>query len=1017
MHRNRRPYGCACDVRAALAGAVVTLVMHTLLVMGLDLPYLHVGWTLAASLASGVLIGALLAWRGRSRKRRSQAEDVARVASHAIVTASLEGSHAVAWGRSLGAAALSEVSPHADQLLGYPRGIWLSPGSWRRFVHPDDAAAAREAYREGIAHGTPFEVSYRMRHRDGRILEVRDRVAVVHDASGSAMLRGLLLDTTREHDAIARVRASEAHFRGIFEQAAIGIVICDAAGVIERVNHRFCAIVGRDARTIIGARFDEVLAPLPSEGGERANPLTRRCVRPDGAEVWTHTAFSTQRDAQGTPRTLLITVQDITHLHATTAALADEERRLRALLATLGEGVIVRNTDGNILLHNAAAARIFGLDDQEMRHFRVDSGQVKYIREDGADYPLDTLPAMQTLRDGEGHSGLVGIVRRDGATRWLWAHSQAVLDEADRPGAVVTAVADITHMREAETRLRLADKAIDHSADAIMITTAEGRILRVNPAFTRVTGYSAEEVIGHTPAMFRSGRHDRAFYAAMWAAIHDHGSWQGDIWNRHKDGHLYAERLSISTVRDSAERPSHYVAVFSDVTEARTKEQQYAHMAHHDALTGLPNRSLMADRLAQSLNLAQRNRRQVALMFLDLDRFKDINDTLGHAGGDALLKAVADRLEASVRESDSVGRQSGDEFLVLLPDLDDGAQAAQVAQKILTALSRPIDIDGQQILSSASIGIALYPDDAHDTNALLNHADTALYHAKASGRSTFRYFTESMNAESERRMRLEHQLHVALEHGDLRLLYQPLKRLSDGRIVAMEAICRWKSSLLGAINPTTFLAHSGDLALAKALDCWTLDTACREAARWRAEGIKNVRVAVNITARHFRQDSLIDSVCHALEAVDLPADCLEIELPERVLHETDPVVTVTLRTLKTMGVRLVLDEFGTGYNTLTRLKAFGIDRLKMDRSVLANLDQSDDHLTIMRAMIELGRHLNIEVLADGLETETQHARIVDAGCLLAQGALLDAPMSGDRAIERLRSPGPPLGGRSEPALQ
>jgi diguanylate cyclase (GGDEF)-like protein/PAS domain S-box-containing protein len=1017
MHRTGRPKWCACDVGAIVAGAATTVVSHITLVAGLNLPSWHVAWSLGASLAAGVLVAAVIMWGRRTRQRRVQTEHVSRVASHAIVTASLEGSHAVAWGRALGAPSLSEVSPNVDQLLGYPRAVWLAPGAWRRFVHPEDEAAARDAYRHGIDHGTPFEVSYRMRHRDGRVLEVRDRIAVVHDADGREMLRGLLLDTTREHDAIARVRASEAHFRGIFEQAAIGIVICDAAGVIERVNQRFCAIVGREARTIIGARFDEVLAPMAPQQGAPASAATRRCFRPDGVAVWTHVAFSTQRDEQGTVRALLVTVQDITHLQTATTALAEEERRLRALLATLGEGVIVRDTHGTIVLHNAAAARIFGLDDGRMRRFRVDSGEIRYICEDGTDYPLDTLPAMRTLQDGEGHSGLVGIVRGDGSTRWLWAHSQPVLDEAGALDAVVTAVADITHMREAETRLRLADKAIDHSADAIMITTAEGHILRVNPAFTRVTGYSAEDVVGKTPAMFRSGRHDRTFYAQMWAAIRDHGSWQGDIWNRHKDGRLYAERLSISTVRDSAGRPAHYVAVFSDVTEERNKEQHYAHLAHHDALTGLPNRSLMADRLAQSLNLAQRNRRQVALMFLDLDRFKSINDTLGHTGGDALLKAVADRLEASVRESDSVGRQSGDEFLVLLPDLEDGGQAAQVAQKILAALSQPISIDGQQIHASASIGIALYPDDAHDTSALLSHADTALYHAKAAGRNTFRYFTESMNAESERRLRLEHQLHVALQQGKMRLLYQPLKRLADGRIVAMEAICRWKSALLGDIAPTAFLAHSGDLALAKALDCWTLDTACREAARWQAEGIEDVRVAVNITARHFRQDSLVDSIRHALAAAALPAGCLEIELTERVLHETDPTVAHNLRTLKNMGIRLVLDEFGTGYNTLTRLKDVGIDRLKMDRSVLANLDQSDDHVAIMRAMIELGRHLNIEVLADGLETETQHARILDAGCALAQGALLDAPMAGPQAIERLKSPGPALGGRSARAIQ
>jgi len=1010
----RRPARCACKKGVALGGLTATIATHALLVTGLNLS----GWlhprALAASVATGVLVSALIAWHQGRRPRRG---DTTATVSSVIGTAALGECHPVAWGRAPGAPGLTEVSLNVERLLGYPRSAWLAAGAWRRFVHPDDAAAAHQAYREGVARGDPFEVCYRMRHQDGRILNVRDRVTVVHDSHDQPMLRGLLLDTRCEVDAQARVRASEAHFRGIFEQAAIGIVICDAQGVIECVNQRFCAILGLSDASLVGARFDEVLPPLAGETAHAAAPQTRRSVRPDGTEVWTHASFTTQCDTPGAPCALLVTVQDITHLHAATASLADEERRLRALLATLGEGVIVRDTTGKVVLHNAAAARMLGLGSDEMARFRADNGLVRYILEDGSDYPLDDLPAQQTLRDGEGHCSLVGVQRRDGSTRWLWAHSQASLDADGHIEAAVTAVTDVTPMREAETRLRLADKAVDHSADAIMITTADGKILRVNPAFTRVTGYEASEVIGHTPAMFRSGRHDSSFYAAMWTAIRTQGSWQGDIWNRHKDGRLYAERLSISAVRDNTDRPSHYVAVFSDVTEARNKVQQYAHMAHHDALTGLPNRSLMADRLAQSLNLAQRNQRQVALMFLDLDRFKDINDTLGHAGGDALLKAVADRLAASVRESDSVGRQAGDEFLVLLPDLDDGGQAGQVAHKILSTLARAITINGQQVHASASIGIALYPDDAQEADTLLHHADTALYHAKAAGRGTFRYFTESMNAESERRMRMEHQLRGALERGDLRLLFQPLKQLTDGHIVAMEAICRWNSSLLGDITPTAFLARSGDLALAKALDCWTLQAACREAARWQAEGIEDTHVAVNITARHFRQDSLIDSVREALDAAGLAGEHLEIELPERVLHESDPIVAATLRTLKSMGIRLVLDEFGTGYNTLTRVKDFGIDRLKMDRSVLANLDQSDGHLAIIRAMVELGRHLDIEVLADGLETETQHARVLDAGCVLAQGTLLDAPMSGAQAIERLKSPGPAVGGHSARALQ
>ncbi len=1008
MQQKTTPKALSCALTSVLGALVAALGTQALLSAVLGVPAWQHPLALIASLAAGIGVGLCFDHCRRKLLSHAHASRAEEAATRAIVAATLEGAHAVAWGRGIGTHALSEVSANVEQLLGYPRDAWLAPGAWHRFVHPDDAPTARTAYQSGTRKAVPFEVCYRMRHRDGHVVHVRDRVAVVRTADGEDQLRGLLLDITDEHEAMLRVQASEAHFRGVFEQATIGIVICNTDGLIQQSNKRFCEIVGRDAQALVGTRFDALVAPTSSSqtrrGAPSESPASMRCQRPDGTEVWMHVSLSVQNDAHGRPRSLLATVQDITHLHRATAGLAAEESRLRAVLSTLGEGVIMRDADGRVIVHNTAAARIFGLTDDEMAAFSADNKLVRFLREDGEPYAHDELPPMRTLCDGEGHSGVVGIIRRDGTTRWLWVHSKPVAPQADAPPAVVTSIADITRLREAETRLRLADKAIDHSADAILITTAEGLILRVNPAFTRVTGYTADEVIGHTPAILRSGRHDETFYANMWESIRRTGSWQGDIWNRRKDGALFVERLSISAVRNNtARRVSHYVGVFSDVTEVRTQQQRFAHMAHHDSLTGLPNRSLMADRLAQALSRAMRNQRQVALMFLDLDRFKEVNDTLGHALGDALLKGVADRLESCVRDSDSVARQAGDEFLVLLPDLEEGSHAGQVASKILTALATPLLIDGHRVQTSSSVGIALFPGDAHDADTLLSHADTALYHAKAAGRNTFRYFTESMNAESERRLQLEQQLRSAIAEDALHLVYQPLRNLADGRIVAVEAVCRWQCAVLGDIVPATFIANTGDLALLKALDQWTLKAACQEAARWRADGAPEVRMAVNIAARHFRQDALIDTVRETLAAAGLPAERLEIELPERVLHETDPVVANTLHALKSMGVRLVVDEFGTGYNTLTRLKQFHIDRLKMDRSALAELEHSEDHRAIMRAMIDLGRHLKIEVLAEGVETPCQHEHIVAAGCQLGQGVFLDVPMSSAQTLERIKA--------------
>ena len=1004
MQRNRDIHTAktACLAGGIMAGIATACGTQTLIASAMAWPQ----WTQPLALGGGAVLGiglgvGLTVVLCRVLRRAARLADEQR-AFQAITHATLAGAHAVAWGRAVGASQLSEISPNVEQLLGYPRETWLSPDAWHRFVHPDDAAWARQAYRDGTRSEAPFEVTYRMRHQDGRIVPVRDRAAVVYTADGLRELRGLLQDISDESDTLARVRSSEENFRGIFEQAAIGIALCDRDGVIEQANDRLCDILGQDKPAVLGCRFDALARPAGKRprSASAAPGETREALRADGETVWLHVSISTRDDRASRDGATIATVEDITASVRTARALEAEEQRLRTMLATLGEGVIMRDARGGMLMYNSAAARIFGLSDAQMQDFHPGSNLVAFLREDSEPYATDELPPMQSLIDGDGHSGVIGIRRADGHVRWLWAHSKPIVDDNGQPVAVVSSLADITRLREAETRLRLADRALDHSADAIMITSAEGLILRVNPAFTRVTGYTAEEVIGHTPAILRSGRHDAAFYTTLWETIRRTGSWQGDIWNRHKDGSLFAERLSISAVRDGSGRLSHYVAVFSDVTEAREKEQRFAHMAQHDALTGLPNRSLMADRLERALSRAARDERSVALMYIDLDSFKTINDAMGHAVGDQLLQQVAKRLRQCVRDSDSVGRQAGDEFLVVLPDLEDGRQASQVAQKIIHALASPLKLGDRHVETSASIGIAIYPIDADTAETLLHRADTALYHAKDAGKNTFRYFTESMNAESEQRLRIEQLVRHALVTNTLSLRFAPRRHLVSGHICAMEALCLWHDTLLGDIEPDRFIGPAGDLDLIRAVDEWMLDRACEEAARWRAAGTA-CPVVVRIGLRHFRLESFAQTVHDALEKHALPGTSLEIEFQERVLHDNDTVVIAGLQRLRALGVHLAVMEFGTGYNTLTRLQQFGVGRLKMDRSLLAGLLESDEHMAIMRAIIDVGRHLKIDVLAEGLETDGQRERLIAAGCHHAQGGLVGHPMAASEALELL----------------
>lgn len=674
---------------------------------------------------------------------------------------------------------------------------------------------------------------------------------------------------------------------------------------------------------------------------------------------------------------------------------------LHGLMDALDDGVMLHAPNGEPIASNTAMARILGLAPAQMAAFHLDRPPLAFLRDDDRPCPAHRLPPRLSLADGAAHEAEFSIVRSNGSRRRLKLHAHPI----DGNGAgVVTTVADITHQRHTDARLRLADKAIEYSPDAIMITTAEGQILRVNPAFTRLTGYRLDEVIGRTPALLRSGQHDAAFYAALWDSIHRSGHWAGEIWNRHKRGHLFAERLSISAVDDAAGHVSHYVAVFSDITAAKTEAARITHLAQHDPLTGLPNRSLMTDRLDQALHRSQRSGRQVALLCLDLDRFKSVNDSFGHAVGDVLLQQVAARLLGCVRETDSVGRLSGDEFMVVLTDLHDADQAGQVARKILTALAAPFDIDGHRVMSTFSIGIALYPGDADTAKALQQQADTALYHAKAGGRNAYRYFTDAMNTRAEQRLTLESHLRGAIANGELSLHFQPLSCIDDGRVVAMEVLCRWHSPVLGEIAPEVFIPVAEESGMMVELDYWVLEQACRAAATWTAHGATRVGVAVNLSHLHFRREGLVEQVRAVLARTRVPATLLELELSESTLLQGGPEVTAILNSLKAMGVRLVINDFGTGYSSLAHLRRYQVDRLKIDRRFIQAMEQTADDAAIVRALIELGQSMRIEVLAEGIETDAQRRGVHAAGCRLAQGRLMGAPMDAEATLALLTAP-------------
>ncbi len=543
--------------------------------------------------------------------------------------------------------------------------------------------------------------------------------------------------------------------------------------------------------------------------------------------------------------------------------------------------------------------------------------------------------------------------------------------------------------KELQSQMNLAVAVFDNALEGIIVTDAQGIIVAANPALTRITGYAREELIGNTPQILQSGLQDRAFYAAMWQSIMVTGKWEGEVWSKRKDGVIYPEILNISTVRDEKQRVRNYIAILTDISRQKDVENKLQRIAFHDDLTGLPNRALFKERLGLAIASAHRNREILAVLCIDLDHFKVVNGTLGHADGDTLLQEIARRLVRSVRENDTVARQGGDEFSIILQSLNVSEDAITAVNKIMQAVRVPVVVGERELFVSASIGISFYPDDGDRLEALMMNADTAMYHAKEQGRNGYQLYTMGMNSHFHERMALESDLRYALERNELMLFYQPQTELSSGRIVGAEALLRWQHPKRGLILPDEFIPLAEQSGLIIPIGEWVLRAACTGMKRWHDAGAPLIRVAVNLSARQFAQPDLIQLVATALAESGLSAQFLELEITESCLM---PGAVGTLRTLKRMGVQIAIDDFGTGYSNLSYLKKFPINSLKIDQSFVQNIATDHNDAAIVRAIIAMSASLGLKVVAEGVETKEQQQLLSQYQCTIAQGYLLGRPM-------------------------
>ncbi|MDG4597765.1 MAG: EAL domain-containing protein [Candidatus Contendobacter sp.] len=646
----------------------------------------------------------------------------------------------------------------------------------------------------------------------------------------------------------------------------------------------------------------------------------------------------------------------------------------RALIETMPLPILVEDAQGRPLIHNPAFETLFG------------GRSLPKPAE-----PLSDNPAKLQIYEADMPSS-------HQERRTVIIHRAAFNPPGSSEIGFISAILDITERKQNEERQRLAETVFQTATSAIMVSDPAGIIQSVNPAFITITGYARDEAIGKTPSMLKSDRHDAHFYTSFWQILTETGHWSGEIWQRRKNGQVYPTWMSIKAVQDVDGKIAQYVAFFSDITERKLAEQEIFFRANYDPLTGLPNRSLLHERIDQALKRARRHGGGLALMFLDLDRFKQVNDTLGHAWGDELLCQAAERLEACVRETDTVARYSGDEFILLLPGIAHLSNVYAIAEKIIQRISQPFDLNNTVIQIGCSIGIVLYPDHGSDASILLRHADLAMYQAKTSGRNTYRRYEAVMADQMLRQLSLETDLRLAIRHHELMVYYQPILDLKNNRLAGAEALVRWRHPRRGLVSPNDFIPLAEEVGLIHEIGAWVLEQVCQTLKRWCRIGWR-APISVNLSSVQILNGLSVDSVRTLLQNHALCPESLAFEITESVLIHDTRQAQQWLEAIRNLGIRVDIDDFGTGYSSLAYLKRFPIDRLKIDQSFVRDITANTNDRTLVEAILAMAASLRIPVVAEGVENQEQLDLLRHLGCEYAQGFYFSPPVPDEEFVK------------------
>jgi diguanylate cyclase (GGDEF)-like protein/PAS domain S-box-containing protein len=879
---------------------------------------------------------------------------------------------------------IGEVNQEAWKLLGYGREELLGR-DLRGLLQPlEDYRAILST----LAAKGQILFETLLLGKDGNLIPVEIR-GHIFELDGQRMVLFLARDLSERRRAGQEIREREARLQAIVNAFEGFIYICSQDFRLEFASERLKSHLGRDP---VGEQCHQAIhgSKMPCawcrEGKVRQGLTHRReyLNSLDGRWYYSVTAPLVHTDGRVSHHGMMT---DITERKLAQRQIKASEANYRAIFNAMDDAIFVHDPqNGAILDANPAAVALYGYSLEELRALEVSglsAGQPPYGQEEALEYIGQALAGSPQRFEW---------LAKDASGRQFWVEVSLRLALLGGQERLLAQVRDITQRKESQEQLQLAARVFENTVEGITVTDSQGNIRMVNPGFSLITGYAPEEVIGQNPRLLRSERHEPEFYQRMWQELVERGQWSGEIWNRRKSGEAYPEWLNISAIRDAQGQATHFVAVFHDITEIKANQEQIKYQAFHDALTGLPNRALFNDRLRMSLARAKRDQGSLAVLFLDLDHFKSINDSLGHAIGDILLQEVATRLQQCLRQEDTVSRLGGDEFIIIMPDMEGPDQAVVAAQRIIEALERPFVLKGHELYVTASLGITMFPADGEGLETLVKNADMAMYRAKEQGRNTYQLYTPSMNKRVLLRQALQGDLRKALERDELTVYYQPKVELASGRVAGMEALVRWQRPDGHLVTPGKFIPLAEDTGLILPIGQMVLEKACRQAAQWARQGHQDLRLAVNLSARQFAQPQLLENVERVLEQSGLAPQSLELEITESTVMGNVQAASQVLNLLHGMGVSLALDDFGTGYSSLYYLKHFRIDVLKIDRSFVRDIPGNPEASAIAEAVVSLARSLRLQVVAEGVETYPQLGFLRALGCGYMQGFLFSRPL-------------------------